>query len=555
MTKDQIIIMSVFAVYLLLMVGIGFVFYRKKMSTSEYMLGGRNLNPWVTAMSAQASDMSGWLLTGVPGMCCVGIAAASVSGIKDAVFLAIGLLIGTMCNWIFVAKRLRVYTEVASNSITVPSFFENRYDDKKGVLQTIAGVVILFFFTIYAASMFSAGAKLFDTIFGLDYHYALLLGAGIIVIYTLLGGFLAVSWTDLIQGLIMFFALILVPALVIKDFTSEQFSALAAIGEALGDFMPVAGDDSFTWVNIVTSLSWGLGYFGMPHILVRFMATKDKRTIKPATGIAMIWAVITMACAILIGIVGRVALGGDVINDANSETVFMELVNRSFHPVVAGILLSAILAAIMSTADSQLLVASSSFAENIYKRHIRKDASDKETLAVSRLTIIALAAAAILIALDPASKIFELVEYAWGGFGAAFGPLVLFSLYSDKLKRSGAIASIVTGAVVSIAWRWGVTPLAETTGIAVLGVYELVPGFICASIALWTVSLLDKRPISDKMRKDYDNYKALLKNESIDTYNSGIEVSEMTTENTENVEKAEVVTSEENATFEDQILA
>lgn len=506
MDKNQAIILGVFGVYLLLMIGIGFIFYRKKMSTSEYMLGGRNLNPWVTAFSAQASDMSGWLLTGLPGLCCMGIAISSVSGIKEAIFTAIGLLIGTAINWLFIAKRLRVYTEVASNSITVPSYFENRFDDKKGILQSISGLVILFFFTIYAASMFSAGAKLFETIFGLNYHYALLLGAFVIVAYTLLGGFLAVSWTDLIQGLIMFFALIIVPALVIKGFTVEEFNALGAIGDALGNLLPKGGE-SFTVLGIITALSWGLGYFGMPHILVRFMATKDKRTIKPATVIALVWTSITLACAILIGIVGRVKLGGS-LTDATAETVFMRLVQTSFNPIVAGILLSAILAAIMSTADSQLLVASSSFAENIYKRHLRRDASDKETLFVSRMTIIAVSSVAILLALDPESSIFELVQYAWGGFGATFGPLILFSLYFKNIKLSGAIASIVTGAVTTIVWKYGLAPLG-----GFFELYELLPGFILATIALFVGSALDRRPLPAKVESEYNAFIEKLKTE------------------------------------------
>ena len=240
--SDKGIILLIFGLYLLLMVGIGFIFYRKSMSSSTYMLGGRSLNPWVTAFSAQASDMSGWLLTGLPGLCCLGIAAGSVAGIKESIFTAIGLFIGTAANWIFVAKRLRVYTEVASNSITVPSFFANRFDDKKGILQAISGVVILFFFTFYAASMFSAGAKMFETIFGLDYHLALLIGASIIVLYTLLGGFLAVSWTDLIQGLIMFFALIIVPIFVMRGFSDADFSAMGEIGNAISNLLPQQGE-------------------------------------------------------------------------------------------------------------------------------------------------------------------------------------------------------------------------------------------------------------------------------------------------------------------------
>lgn len=506
--EDKQIILLIFGLYLLLMIGIGFTFYRRKMSSATYMIGGRSLNPWVTAFSAQASDMSGWLLTGLPGLCCIGIAVSSVAGIKEAVFTAIGLLIGTAANWIFVAKRLRVYTEVASNSITVPSFFENRFDDKKGVLQAVSGIVILFFFTFYAASMFAAGAKMFNVIFGLDYHYALLIGASIIVIYTLLGGFLAVSWTDLIQGIIMFFALIIVPTVVIIGFSPEQFASLGQIGADLGNLLPVEGDGGFTWITVLTALSWGLGYFGMPHVLVRFMATKNKETIKPAGIIALVWVVITMACAILIGIVGRIVLDG-VIDDASSETVFMQLVQSSFGPIIAGILLSAILAAIMSTADSQLLVASSSLSEDIYKRHFRKQATDKEVMLVSRLTIVAVSAAAILLAINPESKIFELVQYAWGGFGASFGPLVLFSLYSKKLKLRGAVASIITGAVTTIVWRYGLSHLG-----GIFAIYEIIPGFILSTAALWIGSLTDRKPISDRMSDDYDNFKIELKDNS-----------------------------------------
>ena len=506
MTNQEISVLVVLILYMVSMLTLGALFSRKKMSLNDYLLGGRQLNPWVSAMSTQASDMSGWLLTGIPGL-----AYASVNGAKEAIWTALGLLIGTVLNWLLVAKRLRVYSQVAGNSLTIPSYFENRFKDKKGILRLVAAIVIFVFFTVYTASMFSAGAKLFSSIFPkLNYQAALFIGAAVIIIYTFLGGFLAVSWTDLFQGLLMFVALIIIPIVMsVKMPDGGSLEVADVFGKISNILYEEVGAKPLTFgaLGIISSLTWGLGYFGMPHILVRFMATKDKKTIKSATVIALIWVVISMACALAIGIMAH---GFDIkVND--NEQIMIAIISKLFHPLIAGILLSAVLAAIMSTADSQLLVAASAFSNDIYKRHIRKNASDKETLFVSRATIIVISIIALLIALDANSSIFKLVQYAWGGFGASFGPLMIFSLYSKKITLKGAIASIITGALTTIIFKYGLANLGGAWAV-----YELLPGFILSSIVLWTVSLLDKKGVTPEIEHDYNKMLTIVKSKSDD---------------------------------------
>ncbi len=503
MTREQIIILIIFLIYISAMIGIGVMFCRKKMNNAEYTLGGRQLNPWVTAMSAQASDMSGWLLQGLPGKACTIMVIAGGTGFitgscKSAIMIAIGLLIGTLLNWLLVAKRLRVYTEVSDNSLTISSYIGNRFKEKKGVLKIVVAAVMCLFFTFYAASMFAASAKLFNVVFNLDYTLGLTIGVVAIVIYVILGGFLAVSWTDLIQGILMFFALIILPIMCMVKLGGDAVKFEQA-KEILGAVFSFGFESNFGLMEIVNGLAWGLGYFGMPHILVRFMGIKSEKELKPATTIAMVWVVITLFAAVLSGIIGAVYL--DKIGmGSGDETILMSLIQALFNEkaiIISGILLSAVLAAIMSTADSQLLVASTSFSNDIYfeakKKFAKKEASDKELVWVGRIVVLVLSIIGFLIALDPNSSVFELVDFAWGGFGSAFGPVILFSLYSKKLNKYGAISSILTGTAVSIIWG-------KVLNGGIFDLYEIVPGFIIATIVLFVVSILTNNKI-DKEEK------------------------------------------------------
>ncbi len=479
MSGHNVNILISFVVYLAGMLAIGWFFYRKTRNLTDYILGGRGLNSWVTSMSAQASDMSGWLLLGLPGY-------AYLAGF-EASWIAIGLCIGTYFNWKFVARRLRKYTEVAGDSITIPDYFENRFRDRSNVLRIVSAFFILVFFLIYTSSGFVAGAKLFSTVFDLPYTMGLLIGALVIISYTFLGGFNAVSWTDFIQGSIMFFAVLIVPIIGIRaigGFGPFNQAILDINPELLNLFTGVNGD-SLSLIAIVSLVAWGLGYFGQPHILARFMAIRSSSQIKQARHIAMVWVVISLACAVLIGIVGRVYLKTFLQGNA-SETVFMELVNALVHPLPAGVLLAAILAAIMSTADSQLLVTSSAITQDFYKVLLRKNAGARELLWVGRLAVVLVAAAAFVIALDPDSSVLGLVAYAWAGFGAAFGPLILISLFWKRMTRNGAIAGIVAGGATVLIWK-------RLSG-GIFDLYEIVPGFALSMAVIFLVSLLDSPP-------------------------------------------------------------
>ena len=535
---DKVTIAIVFTLYMLVMIGIGVYFYFKKKNDSDaYLLAGRNLNPWVASMSAQASDMSGWLLTGLPGLAC-SITLASVGAAKEAIWTAIGLLIGTILNWILVGKRLRVYTEILGDSQTLPEYFQNRFEDKKGILRAVSSLIILVFFTVYTASMFSASAKLFNSVFGLSYLGALFLGATIIVCYVFLGGFLAISYTDLIQGLLMFFTLIIIPFVLMGALTPEQNGLLGNLLGQIGNLLPNANND-ISAITIISCLGWGLGYCGMPHILVRFMATKDKRVFKPATIISSVWAIITLTAAIFIGIMGAVY----VPELQDKENVFMAVVGKLFHPILAGIMLSAVLAAIMSTADSQLLVASTAFANDFYKVAIRKNASNKEIVWINRFTIIIVSIIAIVIALDPKSSIFTLVSYAWAGFGASFGPLVFFSLYSNKITLKGAVASISTGAITTIILFTLKSTCIITSGFWMI--YEIIPGFVFASIVLWIVSLIDKKG-AEPLKEGFDNMIKELKSKDADVSKDSIIKEETLLENDAENKKLEIAESNSN---------
>ncbi|PSL14125.1 sodium/proline symporter [Marinobacterium halophilum] len=481
MIENTYAVYGTFIVYLIMMLAIGVIAYQRTANSSDYFLGGRSLGPWPAALSAGASDMSGWLLLGLPGY-------AFGSGM-EALWLAGGLLLGTWANWRFTAKRLRTYSIEAGDALTLPEYFANRFYDKSRMLQVISAFFILLFFLFYTSSGLVAGGKLFETVFGLEYTTALIIGTICIVSYTLFGGFLAVSWTDLVQGLLMAAALLIVPIAAIQadgGFSVMWASIEAKNPELLTLFNDVNGEP-LSFIAIVSLAAWGLGYFGQPHILARFAACRSNREITTARRIAVGWSGLSMAGAMLVGLAGMMfvetQMGGEL---ADGETIFMLLVNAIFHPIIAGILLAAILAAIMSTADSQLLVSSSALAEDFYKQLLRKDASQKEIVMVGRLAVIGLSIVAMLLALNPDSTVLGLVSYAWAGFGAAFGPALLISLYWKNMTRNGALAGIIVGAVTVVIWK-------QLSG-GLFDMYEIVPGIIFATIAIFAVSLMGRQP-------------------------------------------------------------
>ena len=484
-----------FILYLLGMLGIGiFMFVKKKSgSDKDFFLGGRSMNPWVVAISAQASDMSGWLLMGRPGS----IMALGMG----QVWIAIGLLIGTILNWIFTAPRLRAFSQAAGDAITVPQYLNSRFFSKGKSLQVISALVFLVFFAVYAASSFKACGELFHTVLGLDATWAMIIASVIIIGYTFLGGFSAVCWTDFFQGLLMLVAIMLAPILAWKAVSAGEGAAAVELTENYWNLLPSGKLDWASWKEILSGLAWGLGYFGMPHILVRFMSINKTSEIKRSRTVATVWIVLAMAAAVCVGLVGKPFLG----EIANTEHVFIEMVRKIFSalPFVSGILLSAILAAAMSTADSQLLVSASAFTSDVYKPILRKNASDKEMMLVSRLVVVVIAVVALLIALDPNSaNIMGLVSNAWAGFGSSFGPVILLSLFWKKMTYKGAVAGIVAGAVVDVCW------LIWLTGST--GIYELLPGFIVGLIAAVVVSLLDKKNIPAETDALFAEAKALL---------------------------------------------
>ena len=480
--------LAAFILYFVVVLGIGLFFFFRTKSGGEkdYFLGGRSMGPWVTAMSAQASDMSGWLLMGFPGS----ILAFGMG----KVWIGIGLALGTSLNWIFVAKRLRRFSKAANDSITLPQYLSNRFLTKSPVLQIICAVVFLVFFTVYVASSFVAGAKVFTQVVpSLSEKTALLIFAAIIIAYTFLGGFKAVCWTDFFQGLMMLVALLAVPFVIL--FTENvDFSVLGTplLNPDGTENLFNANPFKASWQDIVSGLAWGLGYFGMPHILVRFMSIKNSKLIKKSATIGIVWVILSLGAAIAIAFLGRIVVGGELVPAGNQQLVFISLVKRYFPAFIAGLLLSAIVAAAMSTADSQLLVASSSFTSDIYKPIFRKKASDKEILWVGRIVVLIIAVIAFFIASSKASgaqSIMSMVENAWGGFGASFGPVIILSLFWKRLTYKGAIAGVVGGAVTDVLWLVFLT--------AKTGVYELLPGFVVGALCCVIVTLLDKKPGKD----------------------------------------------------------
>lgn len=465
--------LSAFILYLIVLLSIGIFFYLRTSNLSDYVLGGRGLNPWVAALSAGASDMSGWLLLGLPG--------AMYAGGMNNLWIAVGLSIGAFLNWQFVARRLRTYTEAASDAITLPDYLENRFYDTSRVLRVISAVVILIFFTIYVSSGLVGGAILFEKSFGMTYQSALWIGSLVIVSYTFLGGFMAVSWTDFIQGSLMFLALLFVPMITIQIIGSWG-EVTAQVGAIDPEFLDAFSGMSF--LGIISLMAWGLGYFGQPHILARFMAIKNPGDVPKAQTVGMTWMVCGLFGAILTGFAGIAYFSSSPLE--NSETVFIALVQVVTNPWIGGILLAAILSAIMSTVDSQLLVCSSAIAEDFYKQILRKDAKRNELVWIGRFSVIALALIATSIAANPDSKVLDLVAYAWGGFGASFGPVVILSLFWKRMTRNGTLAGMVVGALTVIVWK-------NLSG-GLFDLYEILPGFILCSIAVIVVSLLDKEP-------------------------------------------------------------
>ncbi len=496
MNSYQLITSLAFALYLGLMLSIGFVTYKRTHSASDFFLGSRSVGPWFTALSAEASDMSGWLLMGLPGV-------AYFTGLQEAFWTAAGLLVGTYLNWLFVAKRMRKYTIHAKDSITIPEFFANRFHDKTKVLQTISSILIMVFFVVYTASGFLASAKLFNTVFGMNYYVALFLGVTVILGYTLLGGYLAVVATDFFQGSLMFIALSLTAIIAVVSLGGPvpTIDKLSLFGKQFVNPFVAEPGSTYGFIDILSALSWGLGYFGMPHVLIRFMSIRSNKEVKTSRRIAMIWVTVAMAAALTIGVVGKAFLLPLVYESQGAaEAVFIASMQKIFPTFIAGIFLCAILAASMSTSDSQLLVASSAFSKDVYKAIIRKDATEKETLLVSRLTVLVISIIAVFLAMDPTSSIFDIVSYAWAGFGATFGPVVIASLFWRRATRNGAIAAMVGGGLTVVIWK-------QLSG-GLFDVYELLPGFIIASILMVVFSLLEKNP-DPKMLADFDNYQSL----------------------------------------------
>ncbi len=459
------------SVYFALMLGIGIYAWRKSTaSSSEYLLSGRQLGPAVTALAAGASDMSGWLMLGLPG-------ALFVSGLAEA-WIAIGLFIGALLNWIIVAPRLREQTERYGNALTIPEFLGNRFNDERHILRLTASVVIIVFFALYSASGLVAGGKLFQSAFGADYQTGLLVTATVVVAYVVLGGFLAVSLTDFVQGTIMAIALLMVPLMAWQGLPDG-----VTLGNALNAIDPkmtslFAGT---TFIGIVSTAAWGLGYFGQPHIIVRFMAIRSVKEMPVARNICMAWMAVTLGGAVFVGLIGRVYAETNGLTVADPETIFVLLAGELFAPVAVGFLLAAILAAIMSTISAQLLVTGSSLTEDVYRLFIRRTASEKEIVTVGRLSVVAVAAVAMILAQNPESSILSLVSNAWAGFGAAFGPVIILALTWQRMSLAGALAGMVTGAIVVIGWialGWSDT------------LYEIVPGFAAAMIAVVGVSLM-----------------------------------------------------------------
>lgn len=480
---------AAFLIYLAVLLAIGIYFLKKSQNMSEYFLGGRQLNSWVTALSAQASDMSGWLLMGLP-------AAAYMSGLSAA-WIAVGLAIGTYANWKIIARRLRNYTAVSGDSITIPEYLQNRFKTDSPVVRSICAVIIFIFFLIYTASAFNAGAVLFRYLFGFSYGLSLFIGSIVIISYTLMGGFFAVSWTDFVQGMLMFFTIIIVPTLAMQLSPNVNFDIISEIGGPGYLSMIDSPDGKVHFTTILSNLAWGLGYFGMPHILTRFMAIKSSSMVKKSRIIAMVWVLISLTASVLVGIIGRAYLLDNGIvyeNLKDAEAVFMTMISGVAPGFLAGILLSAILAAVMSTADSQLLVTASAITNDFYKAVVKKDATGKELIWVSRISVLLVAVVAFIIAFNPDNTVMSLISYAWAGLGSAFGPVILLSLFWKRMTVKGAIAGMISGGLTVLIW--------ESFKVeAATGLYSIIPGFIIALLFVYIFSKIDKEPSQEVIQE------------------------------------------------------
>ncbi|RTZ22779.1 sodium/proline symporter PutP [Vibrio penaeicida] len=490
--ENSFAITGTFIAYLILMLAIGVIAYKRTSNSSDYFLGGRSLGPWPAALSAGASDMSGWLLLGLPGY-------AYAAGI-EAFWLAGGLLIGTWANWLINAKRLRTYS-ITTDALTLPEFLSRRFQDNSKLIQTISAFFILLFFLFYTSSGLVAGGKLFETVFGLDYTTAVIIGTVCVVSYTLFGGFLAVSWTDLVQGLLMAAALLIVPIAAMDGGLGQLTEDLKNINPELLTLWNDSKGEPLTAIAIISLAAWGLGYFGQPHILARFKASRSNKDLVTARRIAVIWSALSMVGAMLVGLVGLVYLNGQGNDLADGEKIFMLLVNAIFHPVIAGILLAAILAAIMSTADSQLLVSSSALAEDFYKQVFNNEASPEQVVTVGRIAVVLLSLVALFLAMNPDSSVLGLVSYAWAGFGAAFGPAIVLSLFWVGMNRNGALAGILVGGITIVVWK-------QLSG-GWFDVYEIVPGIILSTISIVAVSIATGEP-SDEVKAQHAKFEKQL---------------------------------------------
>lgn len=512
MEKNLIIMFVTIVVYMLMMVVIGLVCSKKNEDVSDFYLGGRKLGPIVTAMSAEASDMSSWLLMGLPGV-------AYLTGCAEAGWTAIGLAIGTYINWFIVAKRLRVYTQKCNNSITIPDFFSNRYRDSKKILMGISAAIILIFFIPYTASGFSACGKLFSTLFGIDYHLAMIISAVIIIAYTSVGGFLAASTTDLIQSIVMTLALVILVIFGID--AAGGVDNVMTNAKGLTDYLSFTalhnpengGSSPYSALSIASLLAWGLGYFGMPHILLRFMAIEDKEKVKTSRRIASVWVVISMAVAIFIGIIGNsLSANGTIekLGGTQSETIVMKMAtymseNGFILAILGGLIFAGILASTMSTSDSQLLAASSSMSENLLKGMFKINLNQKQSMISARLVLIVIAVLSVFIAWNPDSSVFRIVSFAWAGFGATFAPVMLLALFWKRSNKYGAIAGLITGGAMVFLWKFVISNLG-----GVFAIYELLPAFVLAIVVNVIVSLCTAKP-TDDMIAEFDAVNAELK--------------------------------------------
>ena len=522
MSPETIQILISMVLYMAAVIVIGVLCYKAANKNSEnYFLGGRTLGPWVTAMSAEASDMSGWLLMGLPGV-------AYWCGLADAFWTAVGLAVGTYFNWLIVSRRLRRYCVVAGNSITLPEFFSNRFREKSKVVMTLSALFILIFFTVYASSCFVTCGKLFATLFGANYQLMMIIGALFVLLYTIVGGFLAESVSDFMQSIVMIGSLTVVVVISIVnaggigavidnvgeipgflEFFGIASPTLGESGQLVESGAPVFGDvKPFGALNVASALVWGLGYFGMPQVLLRFMAIRKESDLKRSRRIAMVWVVISLAVAVFIGIIGRSIFPTEHLTQSAAENIFITMSTKFLPPLIAGLVMAGILAATISSSDSYLLIAASALSKNVFQGVFKKNATDKQVMTVSRIALLLIAVVAAVIALDEDSVIFSIVSFAWAGFGATFGPLMLFSLFWKRMTRAGAIAGMVSGAATVFIWKLVIAPIG-----GVFAIYELLPAFIVSSIAIVVASLLTKAP-SAEVEEDFERARAMTSLES-----------------------------------------